>query len=137
MVAYNFKPQFEEDIATLKKRQTVRSERARHARPGEAMQLYTGMRTRACRKILNPAPICIDVQPIRIHLDSRNPLLIHSIAINEVPLDDDEIEQFAVADGFGGALVTGFARQRMGEFWLRHHEWNGFLGVVIRWDPAK
>lgn len=135
MVAYSFKPQFVEPIATLTKRQTVRSERKRHARPGEPIQLYTAMRTRHCRKILSADPICLDVRPIRIHLDSLNPHLISSIHINEIPLDDAEIEAFAVADGFNGALAHGFARRRMGEFWLQNHDWNGFVGVVIRWEP--
>ena len=57
MVAYSFKSQFEEPIVAREKRQTVRGFRKRHARPGEPIQLYVGMRTRNCRKILTPDPI--------------------------------------------------------------------------------
>lgn len=135
MVAYSFKAQFVEPIATLAKRQAVRGERKRHARVGEPAQLYAAMRTRYCWKILTPDPICVEVQPVRIHLNSRAPELIESIHIDGHRLSDDEIEAFAVADGFGGALAEGFARRRMGEFWLKEHDWNGFIGLLIRWEP--
>ena len=135
MVAYSFKAQFEEPIATLQKRQTVRGNRKRHARPGEALQLYAAMRTRHCRKILTPDPICLDVRHIRIGIDSGSRDIITHIEIEGIALDDDEIEAFARDDGFGNALFEGYARRRMGEFWLRTHPWNAFLGVVIRWEP--
>lgn len=136
MVAYSFAPQFVEPVSTLKKRQTVRGNRKRHALPGEPVQLYAGMRTKYCRKLLTPDPICLDVRHISIGLDSRSTLLISSIEIEGVPLDFDEIEAFAVADGFGGPLAGGFARRRMGQFWLSKYEWARFDGVVIRWEPA-
>lgn len=133
MVAYSFKAQFEEPIATRVKCQTVRGERKRHARPGEPIQLYVAMRTKYCRKIITPDPVCIDVRPIDIFTSTGHPKLISSIEIAGVKLNDDEIEAFAIADGFGSALANGFARQRMGEFWLKNHPWQGFVGVVIRW----
>jgi len=51
MVAYSFKAQFREPILAGTKRQTIRADRKRHARLGEALQLYTGMRTRQCKLI--------------------------------------------------------------------------------------
>jgi hypothetical protein len=135
MVAYSFKARFAEPIVSGEKRQTVRGERRRHARPGEAVQLYTAMRTKLCRKLLTPDPICIDVRHIEIGIESRHPNIITDIVIDGVALNDQEIEAFAIADGFGSALAAGFARRRMGGFWLRHHEWNAFKGVVIRWEP--
>lgn len=137
MVAYSFKAQFAEPIVTGAKRQTVRGDRRRHARPGEAVQLYTAMRTKHCRKLLTPDPICVDVQPIKIGICSRDPMIITDIEINGCSLSADEIEAFAVADGFGSILADGFARRRMGEFWLKNHEWNAFKGVVIRWEPSR
>lgn len=136
MVAYSFRPQFAEPIVALQKRQTVRGHRARHARPGEAMQLYTGMRTKQCRKLLAIDPVCLDVREVVIGLNSRHPLLIDAISIDGIAQDDAQIEAFAVADGFGGALAEGFARRRMGEFWVRHHDWSRFHGVVLRWEPS-
>lgn len=136
MVAYSFKPQFAEPIVTLKKRQTVRANRNRHARPGEAIQLYTGMRTKHCRKLLDRDPICLDVRPIRLILDTRHPDIITSLWIDGAYLDAAEMEAFAVADGFGAGLADGWALRRMGQFWRQEHEWANFSGVVIRWEPT-
>lgn len=137
MVAYSFAPQFVPAVSTLEKRQTVRSHRKRHALPGEPMQLYTAMRTKHCRKLVTPDPICIDVRHIEIGIDSRSANILTSIEVEGIALSSDEMEAFAVADGFGGALATGFALRRMGAFWLDHHEWSRFVGVVIRWEPSR
>ena len=60
MVAYSFRPRFIEPILGGRKRQTIRAiGRRRHARPGDPLQLYAGMRTRNCRLI--GRAICIDV----------------------------------------------------------------------------
>ncbi|QDH35823.1 ASCH domain-containing protein [Porphyrobacter sp. YT40] len=137
MVAYSFAPQFIEPIVTRAKRQTVRAERRRHAREGEAIQLYTAMRTKQCRKLIEPDPICIGVQPITITIDAQAEQLITGITVGHVALSDVGIERFAERDGFG-SLAQGFARRRMGEFWLKAHaelgaRWVDFEGVCIRW----
>jgi len=139
MVAYSFAPQFIEPVASMRKLQTVRGLRKRHARVGERVQLYTAMRTKYCRKILEPDPACIAVDDIWMNVQGFSDERIEAISINSIPLDDDEIEAFAVADGFGGGLADGFARRRMGEFWWKAHgqaETIGFEfeGVVIRWS---
>ncbi|MEM8724646.1 MAG: ASCH domain-containing protein [Pseudomonadota bacterium] len=137
MVAYSFKKQFIEPIASGRKLQTVRGLRKRHARPGEALQLYTAMRTKHCRKILQPDPICCGVDDIWMWIEDRSDELIKAITVNSIPLDDEGIEAFAIADGFGGALADGFARRRMGEFWIESHADGAlgfeFEGVVVRW----
>lgn len=52
MVAYNFQPRFAPDVAAGRKLQTIRAEgRRTHAKAGDRVQLYTGMRTKACRKL--------------------------------------------------------------------------------------
>lgn len=136
MVAYSFKAQFEEAISTLGKRQTVRGHRKRHALPGEPVQLFVAMRTKACRKLLTPDPICVDVRPIAIAIDIRSPRLIASIEIAGVVLSDDEIDAFAHADGFG-MFPDARARRQMGQFWLKAHPGiRHFDGVVIRWEPV-
>jgi len=132
MVAYSFAPQFVEAVSTLKKRQTVRGFRKRHARPGEPIQLYSGMRTKYCRKLVTPDPVCLDLRHIVIAHGSFQPLFIE---IDGRGLLRDEVEAFAIADGFGGALADGFATHRMAEFWLRNHGPTSFGGVVIRWEP--
>ena len=51
MVAYSFKKQFGPPILAGTKAQTIRADRKRHVRSGELVQLYTGMRTRQCRRL--------------------------------------------------------------------------------------
>lgn len=69
MVAYSFKRRFAEPILAGAKRQTIRADRRRHARPGEELQLYTGMRTKSCRLIARRT--CVDIQ--RVILVFREP----------------------------------------------------------------
>lgn len=131
MVAYSFQAQFEAQIAALQKRQTVRSFRKRHARPGEPMQLFTGMRTRHCRKILTPDPLCLDLQGILLAFGADD--AVTQIELGGCPLNRDEVEAFAAADGFGP--LDGEARLRMGQFWNRAARLNSWGGVLIRWSP--
>lgn len=131
MVAYSFQAQFADSIADLTKRQTVRGYRKRHARPGEALQLYTGMRTKYCRKILPVDPVCLDLRHIVLAFAADD-------AVSQIELDGrmlcrDEVEAFAAADGFGP--VDGSARLRMGRFWNRAERLNSWAGVVVRWTP--
>jgi hypothetical protein len=115
-------------------RQTVRAYRKRHARPGEPVQLYAGMRTKACRKLVNIDPICIDLRHVLIAHGSEQPLLIE---VQGRPLERDEIEAFAIADGFGREMADGLAAQRMADFWLKAHGPKCFAGVIIRWAPNE
>lgn len=140
MVAYSFKPFFAPQIETRAKTQTVRANRRRHARPGEALQLFVGMRTRNCRKLFGIDPTCLFVSPINIQ---TNTLVggIASIEIDGRVLHRDEIEAFAQADGFApehiNALDCGMtgktARENMGRFWLDNHGAGSFQGVLIGW----
>ncbi|MCV0428857.1 MAG: ASCH domain-containing protein [Roseibium sp.] len=145
MVAYSFKAFFEPQISTGFKQHTVRAERRRHARPGETVQLYVGMRTRHCRKILKPDPICTAVPPIVIELSSRRDDFIQSIEIDGCKLNADDIEQFARADGFAPEHINVLAldldgktaRKNMGEFWHHNHDGDRFTGMLIKWKPVS
>ena len=68
MVAYNFQAQFADAVATGQKRQTIRAPRKdnRHAKPGDKLQLYTGMRSKSCRKLIDPDPTCFHVEELTI-----------------------------------------------------------------------
>ncbi|RUW41500.1 ASCH domain-containing protein [Mesorhizobium sp. M2A.F.Ca.ET.015.02.1.1] len=142
MVAYSFKPMFGPQVRGLIKRQTVRADRKRHARPGEAVQLYQGMRTRHCVKLVERDPICTRVRSIEIAVSDLMPGAIVSIAIEGIPLQREEIEAFCRADGFAPSYVRDFglhgktARENMGLFWLQHHGVGRFDGVLIEWEPA-
>ena len=142
MVAYSFAPQFADQVATLAKRQTVRADRKRHARVGERLQLYTGMRTRQCRKLLDIDPVCVDVRPIEIvfycnWLDNQPEwsAYIGRMSIDGRAQTHTEIETFAKADGFDpDRLHDGLSARRMAKFWAKHHGLGGFSGVVSRWE---
>ncbi|TIV45066.1 MAG: ASCH domain-containing protein [Mesorhizobium sp.] len=142
MVAYSFKAMFGHQVSSLTKRQTVRADRKRHARPGEPVQLYQGMRTIHCRKLVDPDPICSRVRSIEIAVSDLMPVAIVSIAIEGIPLQREEIELFCRADGFAPSCVREFwllgetARENMGSFWLHHHGIGRFEGVLIEWEPA-
>lgn len=88
----------------------------RHARPGDALQLYTGMRTKACRKLRDAKctlAIAITISSDGVKIGSRNsPLLSKSIAKK---------------DGF-----KDFAEMAA---WFDKTHGLPFSGVLISWDP--
>lgn len=121
MVAYNFQPRFIPAIRSGLKRHTIRAERggrSRHARPGELVQLYQGLRTRKARLIAEP--LCEAVWPVRLDLGG-------AVEIGIDPCLD--LDAFAVADGFKDWAD-------LCEFWRRQHPGVAvFEGVMIRWEP--
>lgn len=142
MVAYSFKSRFAEPILAGTKRQTIRADRKRHARPGEEIQLYTGMRTRQCKLIARA--ICNNIS--RIHIMFPMPhekAYVGGILVNDhnnpggnpdEPSVDywkpRELDAFAQRDGFKNwPDMTQFWRER-GEDYL---DW---FGVLISWTPT-
>lgn len=131
MVAYCFRPRFVAPILAGTKRQTIRAHRRRHARPGEEVQLYTGMRTRACRLI--GRAVCAAVEPVWLAFSPR--AAAELFRVGDTLLHPAAMERFAQADGF--ASVSDMAA-----FWFEHHAGPGdrlveFEGVLIRWEPIK
>lgn len=124
MVAYSFRPQFVDPILSGVKCQTIRADRRRHTRPGEEVQIYTGMRTKHCRLIgratcLWVHRIVIDLTQGMINIDDG-----HTIS-------NPDPERFAVLDGFS-------SWEEMREFWrCTHGPFAGFQGVLIRWGGFK
>jgi len=122
MVAYSFQKRFAPRILDGTKDQTIRAPRANgHAEPGNALQLYTGMRTRQCRLIARTT--CADVLPIKIVF---RPVV--EIEISGVRLDADDLDAFARRDGFADLddLVAFWSGPKAPEI----HRFSGF---VIRW----
>lgn len=120
MAAYNFQTRFAAAVESGGKRQTIRAEsKRRHARPGDKLQLYTGQRTRSCRKLRDA--ICSEVCPILIE-DNR--VTIFHYLDREI-CENQELETLAQADGF--------------KSWIEMHDWffqvHGlpFRGVLIQW----
>lgn len=121
MVAYNFQAEFSHLVETFEKRQTVRPiGKRRHARPGDPVQLYTGMRTRACRKLAEA--MCTGSAKVRIE---RDPSGLPAISLEGQRLDPLEAYAFTVADGFSSVadLVS----------WFDSRYGLPFEGVCIQW----
>jgi len=123
MVAYNFQKRFADDVEGGHKRQTIRAPRrdGRHAKVGDKLQLYTGMRTTSCRKLRDA--VCHDTCTVIIEADkiwTFQPLELHT-----------DLEAWAQRDGF--------------ESWAEMHDFfeqtHGlpFTGVLIAWlvPPAE
>lgn len=94
MVAYNFKAQFADLVERGEKRQTIRPRRKRPTRPGDALQHYTGMRTRKARKLRDA--VCTAVEPF--DLDDEPGRIV--IRVNGEPLPPLQAQALAKADGF-------------------------------------
>lgn len=151
MVAYSFQRRFIGPIQLRTKRQTIRALRARHARPGERVQLYFGMRSSACMKIIMD-PVCIGVDDVRIDL---SPLADHPqpgdatdleavaalvpIEINGIPVTGADRDALAIADGFDSCVWAGSETPvspwaAMIAFWMTTYGAAVFNGVLIRWE---
>ena len=66
MYVLNFQKQFAAAVESGQKRQTIRARRknGQGPKPGDHLRLYTGMRTKQCRKLKDVE--CIAVEQIRI-----------------------------------------------------------------------
>jgi len=143
VVAYSFKQRFvvpirlglgmtvgivDDGTQRLKpKRQTIRAiGKRRHARPGETLQLYCGMRQPGC--FLIGAAICTDTRAVKIVLsDTDFQIILNNSAIGLLP---SEIRRFAQADGFDD-------EHDMLDFWREEHPGlDVFEGIVCEWRPA-
>lgn len=124
MVAYSFKKEFGPPIQSGQKTGTIRGPRKRHAREGEAMQLFTGMRTKHCAKII-PDPVCRMVMPISIDVGG---IRIKEVIVGEARwmLHRNGADLFAQRDGFADI-------DEMHTFWLREHGLGLFRGFWICW----
>lgn len=121
MVAYSFKPRFVAPIQAGTKRQTIRADRKRHARPGEQLQLYTGMRTKQCKLIARST--CVSVDLVLLNFADHGVVRVNGIVL----FSDAAMQDFAHRDGF-----TSWADMRA--FWRENHPgMEQFEGVIIRW----
>jgi hypothetical protein len=149
MVAYGFKWQFASPIRDGIKRHTIRLPRKRHARPGEALQLYVGMRTKSCFKIMDD-PVCTRVAEIRLEFgdwykwspDSPSPpVVVHNmitgIAVDGIPMSEEQMTGIAIADGF--LFRDGWngmqALHAMSQYWTSTHGTAPWEGVIVYWEP--
>lgn len=125
MVAYSFKSSFVLPIQHRTKVNTIRNPRKRHAREGEQLQLYCGMRTKSCFKIV-PDMTCMVSVPIRFAIEPKS---LHCIELFEgrMELDPEFHHAFAIRDGFD-------SMEQMARFWRMTHDQTFFEGQLIGWD---
>lgn len=114
---------------------TVRADRKGrqgHAKPGDTVFLYFGMRTKWCRKLGEAK--CSRTEPITIFADRR-------ILLAGKWLSEAACNAFAWADGFRPDNSTmeepGAAFDLMMRFWLQTHDSFPFKGVVIYWEHFR
>ena len=139
MVAYSFKQRFVNQIrlglgqpvaeaakVLPPKRQTIRANgKRRHARPGEHLQLYQGMRTRDC--FLIGRSICTEAVPITMQIFEERTYL--RIVIDGCQLLTGTKAIFVRDDGFDDEAD-------MWKFWREAHpDVTTFHGTLIRWQP--
>lgn len=130
MVAYSFQAQFEDPILRRTKRQTLRAVgKRRHARPGETLQLYTGMRTRSCRLVLET--VAAVVGEVTINFDEPAVLVrIGTDAPTYFRAKRDR-DAFASSDGFA-------SWETFVDFWRVNHfkkkpPTGVWTGVIVKW----
>jgi hypothetical protein len=137
VVAYSFKRRFvlpirvglggddNADHSVIPKRQTIRARgRRRHARPGEELQLYCGLRARGA--FLIGRARCKEVRDIVLTLDPKGCVAIcQRVAVYR----GDGLDEFARTDGFDSwaSLL---------QFWKEEHgDLAAFVGLLIEWEP--
>ncbi len=131
MVAFSFKQRFVEPIRAGRKRQTIRLPRKRNPRPGEALQIYTAMRTRYCEKIIRD-PTCASVEIVRLQFwPAFRTYGEQELVIGDAVLEGkDEKDAFAQSDGFKDL-------HDMIKFWRQEHGAGNapinFTGILIAW----
>lgn len=90
MPALNYENRFATDVESGRKRSTIRAKRKHPIRIGQTLYHYTGMRTKACRKLRED--ICTMEREIHINKGC--------VKLDGVSLASEAIEKLAKADGF-------------------------------------
>ncbi len=126
MPALNFQAQFAQAVEDGAKRQTIRAFRKdkRDPKVGQTLYLYTGMRTKACRKLGEAE--CIDVVPLDlgpfgVQLDTAE-----GATLLRVPCP--ALTRFAQDDGFASWPEMAA--------WFDKVHGLPFRGLLIRWGDV-
>lgn len=120
MPAYNFSSEFAPLVGSGEKTQTIRKRRKRPIQVGDTLYLYTGMRTKQCRKLGEAT--CTAVETIKIYPTQQ-------IILGKQILRFSGRWKLAKADGFTG-LRDFYA-------FFRDHYGLPFTGILIKWEASK
>ena len=118
MPSISFKLQFADAVESGRKRQTIRAPRNRPIKVGDPVYLFTGMRTKQCRRL--GVGTCTETHSIEIDYRLR-----WKVAVDGRSLGYGEAHAIAMADGFG--FITDLV-----DFFEREHGLP-FRGTLIRW----
>ena len=121
MVAYNFQKQFADVVERGEKTQTIRAPRKNgHAKVGDNLQLYYGMRTKQCRKLRDA--VCTKCLNVTITRD-----FVRLSGGDRITMSNSHaLIRFASDDGF--------------DSWQQMRDWFDdkyglpFSGVLISWE---
>ncbi len=116
MPALSFRERFADLVETHAKRQTIRGVWKRPIKSGDTLYLYTGMRTKRCRKLRMAS--CLDVRPITLYAG-------HYVLTVGGYGGFDTLNRFARDDGFD-------SWEEMRE-WFKAKYGLPFEGVLITW----
>lgn len=114
VVAINFSAKFAGPVERGEKRQTIR--RGKRCEAGAALQLYTGQRTKTCRKLRDA--VCRDVTYVG--------LAAAGVTLGNRDRFPHDIDEFARLDGFADYA-------EMWQWFSERYKTNSFTGHVIRW----
>lgn len=117
MVAFNFSPEFVPLIEARLKRQTIR--KTARAKPGDLLQLYTGQRTKACRKLLETDLVCTLVDYVGIRPEY--------LTLGNKDKHEGNADDFARRDGFKDYddMVAWFQRKYGSPYFQGYvHAWK-------------
>jgi hypothetical protein len=131
-IAVPFDPEKHLDPEARPKRQTIRAVgKRRHARPGEIIQLYCGMRTQHCFKIGEAR--CTEVHDIELTYSKIELDRGHGFDWKEIRTLDG-LNEFARGDGFQDwSEMQQFWREEHGDEFLK----RPFKGVLIKWEQIR
>lgn len=131
MPAYNFKAQFAPAVEAGQKLCTIRG---RAAKVGTTAYLYTGMRTKACRKLGQGTIVhCAD---IALGYDENG---LARAKFGKYKMDAVELNALAIADGFAEPqnLVDFFSDQYHSSRVTEDGGEDVFRGYMITWELDK
>lgn len=124
MPAYNFQERFVEMILDGTKYHTIRRRRKRLTREGDALLLYTGMRTKKCALLAETT--CEKVESLVIWVKDR----LLSRTFMGPALSKDKTILIAHGDGFNNTKDFFEFFERYGQDYLEGFE-------MIWWDPSS
>lgn len=126
MPALNFQNRFADAVARKKKRHTIRARRKHPIKAGDTLYLYTGMRTKKCRRLCEPVRCTAATAIVIVSAFGFVWLGAGSQRYPRGILTPEYVTLLALADGFASA----------GEFfaWFADTHGSVFEGYLIEWE---